>query len=80
MDHKENQSPAQERKHNQLAELIRITWGFAKDFSVNEVRIKIAAQLSNRFDLVIFFCLLIGYLKAMLVTIFLAILRSKKWV
>jgi len=38
MDHKENQSPAQERKHNQLAELIRVTWGFAKDFSVNEVR------------------------------------------
>ena len=37
MDHKENQSPAQERKHNQLAELIRVTWGFAKDFSVNEV-------------------------------------------
>merc|ERR1719474_2398917 len=38
MDHKENQSPAQEREHNQLAELIRVTWGFAKDFSVNEVR------------------------------------------
>ena len=45
MDHKENQSPAQERKHNQLAELIRITWGFAKDFSVNEVRIGITDKL-----------------------------------
>ena len=47
MDHKENQSPAQERKHNQLAELIRITWGFAKDFSVNEVRMKIYVSFSQ---------------------------------
>ena len=47
MDHKENQSPAQERKHNQLAELIRITWGFAKDFSVNEVRIEITPKFTK---------------------------------
>jgi hypothetical protein len=39
MDHKENQSPQQQRRQAQIAELIRITWGFAKDFSVNEVRL-----------------------------------------
>jgi len=38
MDHKENQSPAQQRRQTQIAELIRITWGFGKDFSVNEVK------------------------------------------
>jgi len=38
MDHKENQSPAQQRRQAQIAELIRITWGFGKDFSVNEVK------------------------------------------
>ena len=38
MDHKEDQSPGQQRKQTQIAELIRNTWGFSKDFSVNEVR------------------------------------------
>ena len=38
MDHKENQSPAQQRRQLQIAELIRNTWGFSKDFSVNEVK------------------------------------------
>lgn len=38
MDHKDQQTPQQQRKHSQLAELIRNTWGFGKDFSVNEVR------------------------------------------
>lgn len=38
MDHKENQSPTQQRRQTQIAELIRNTWGFSKDFSVNEVR------------------------------------------
>ena len=38
MDHKENQSPATQRRQTQIAELIRITWGFGKDFSVNEVK------------------------------------------
>ena len=38
MDHKENQSPAQKRRQMQIADLIRITWGFSKDFSVNEVK------------------------------------------
>jgi hypothetical protein len=38
MDHKENQSPAQQRRQAQIAELIRVTWGFGKDFSVNEVK------------------------------------------
>ena len=38
MDHKENQSPAQQRRQLQIAELIRVTWGFGKDFSVNEVK------------------------------------------
>jgi len=38
MDHKENQSPSQQRRQAQIAELIRVTWGFAKDFSVNEVK------------------------------------------
>jgi len=38
MDHKENQSPAQQRRQIQIAELIRNTWGFGKDFSVNEVK------------------------------------------
>lgn len=38
MDHKENQSPNQQRKHAQVTDLIRNTWGFSKDFSVNEVR------------------------------------------
>ena len=37
MDHKETQSPAQQRRQLQIAELIRNTWGFGKDFSVNEV-------------------------------------------
>ena len=30
MDHKENQSPAQQRRQIQIAELIRNTWGFGK--------------------------------------------------
>jgi len=38
MDHKETQSPAQQRRQLQIAELIRNTWGFGKDFSVNEVK------------------------------------------
>ena len=38
MDHKENQSPAQQRRQTQIADLIRNTWGFGKDFSVNEVK------------------------------------------
>ena len=38
MDHKEHQSPAQQRRQLQIADLIRNTWGFGKDFSVNEVK------------------------------------------
>ena len=38
MDHKENQTPGQQRRQSQIAELIRNTWGFGKDFSVNEVK------------------------------------------
>ena len=38
MDHKDDQSPGQQRRQTQIAELIRNTWGFSKDFSVNEVR------------------------------------------
>jgi len=38
MDHKENQSPYQQRRQQAIAEQIRGAWGFAKDFSVNEVK------------------------------------------
>ena len=32
MDHKENQSPSQQRRQLQIAELIRNVWNFGKDF------------------------------------------------
>ena len=38
MDHKDQQSPSQQRRQLQIAELIRNVWGFGKDFSVNEVK------------------------------------------
>ena len=38
MDHKENQSPSQQRRQLQIAELIRNVWNFGKDFSINEVK------------------------------------------
>ena len=38
MDHKDQQSPNQQRRQLQIAELIRNVWRFGKDFSVNEVK------------------------------------------
>ena len=38
MDHKDQQSPSQQRRQLQIAELIRNVWRFGKDFSVNEVK------------------------------------------
>jgi len=38
MDHKDQQSPSQQRRQLQIADLIRNVWGFGKDFSVNEVK------------------------------------------
>ena len=45
MDHKEQQTAARRRRYKRVSDLIRITWGFIKDFTEEEV-IKVLGILS----------------------------------
>ena len=49
MDHTETQTEKKQRRYSQIAELIRNTWGFSKDFSVTEIKHVLGILAVNSF-------------------------------
>ena len=49
MDHTETQTEKKQKRYSQIAELIRNTWGFSKDFSVTEIKHVLGILAVNSF-------------------------------
>ena len=49
MDHTENHTEKKLKRYSQIADLIRNTWGFSRDFSENEVKHVLGILAVNSF-------------------------------